>query len=119
MTTILAFAEQRDGKFKKSAFEVTQAARRIAGELGGAELVTLVIGDNIDNIVPELGSYGAGRVLAAQDARLQYYSTTAYAKIVADIARKEQAFLIFLPASQMGKDLAPRVAANLSAGGCV
>src|ERR1051326_335161 len=113
---ILAFAEQRDGKFKKSAFEVTQAARRIADELGGGELLTLVIGDGIDSIVHELGAYGAGRVLVAQDARLRNYSTTAYAKIVADVARREQATLIFLPASQMGKDLAPRLAAKLSAG---
>src|ERR1051326_6258263 len=114
---ILAFAEQRDGKFKKSAFEVTQAARRIADELGGGELLTLVIGDGIDSIVHELGAYGAGRVLVAQDARLRNYSTTAYAKIVADVARREQATLIFLPTSQMGKDLAPRLAAKLSAGG--
>ena len=32
---ILAFAEQRDGKFKKSAFEVVQAARKAADGLGG------------------------------------------------------------------------------------
>ncbi|MBI1806413.1 MAG: electron transfer flavoprotein subunit alpha/FixB family protein [Ignavibacteria bacterium] len=112
---ILAFAEQREGKFKKSAFEVTQAARRIADKLT-AELITLVIGDNIEHILPELRMYGANRVLAAQDTRLQYYSTTAYAKIVAQVAQQEQAMLLFLPASQMGKDLAPRIAAKLSAG---
>jgi electron transfer flavoprotein alpha subunit len=112
---LLAFAEQREGKFKKSAFEVTQAGKRIAGELG-AEFVVLVIGDTVDGIVNELGAYGASRVLTAQDPRLKYYSTTAYAKIVADVVRKEQAAFVFLPASQMGKDLASRVSAKLSAG---
>ena len=112
---LLAFAEQREGKFKKSAFEVTQTAKGIAEKLG-AELVTLVIGNNIEGILTELGAFGATRVVAAQDARLHYYSTTAYARIVAEVAQKEQASVLFFPASQMGKDLAPRVAAKLAAG---
>jgi electron transfer flavoprotein alpha subunit len=112
---ILAFAEQREGKLKKSAFEVTGTARRIADQLG-AELVTLVIGDNVQGIAGELGQYGAGRVLVAQDPKLRFYSTTAYSAIIAAAASKEQASIIFLPASQMGKDCAPRVAVKLSAG---
>jgi electron transfer flavoprotein alpha subunit len=112
---LLAFAEQREGKFKKSAFEVTQAARRAADQLGG-ELVTLVVGDKVENILAELGGYGATKVLAVEDPRLHYYSTTAYAKIVAECAKLEQASILFLPASQMGKDLAPRVGAKLEAG---
>jgi electron transfer flavoprotein alpha subunit len=112
---ILAFAEQREGKFKKSAFEVTQAAKKIADQLS-CELVTLVVGDAIESICAELAPYGAGRVVAAQDARLRLYSTTAYAKIVAETAKREGATILFFPASQMGKDLAPRVAAKLDGG---
>jgi len=112
---ILAFAEQREGKFKKVGFEVTQAARKIADQLHG-ELVTLVIGDSIHSIVPELGAYGASRVLVAENPRLKLPSTTAYAKIIAEAVKKEGASLVFLPASQMGKEIAPRVAAKLSAG---
>ncbi|MBI4811010.1 MAG: electron transfer flavoprotein subunit alpha/FixB family protein [Ignavibacteriales bacterium] len=112
---ILAFAEQREGKFKKSAFEVTQTAKGLTEKLG-ADLVTLVIGNNIEEIMSELGAFGATRVVAAQDTRLHHYSTTAYSKIVAEVAQKEQASILFFPASQMGKDLAPRVAAKLSAG---
>lgn len=111
---LLAFAEQRDGKFKKSAFEVTQTARSIADQLG-AELVTLVIGHNVDQIIPELSNYGSTKIIAVQDSRLQLYSTTAYSKIVAEIAKQEQVSVLFLPASQMGKDLSPRVAAKIDA----
>src|SRR5436190_12068004 len=112
---ILAFAEQREGKFKKSAFEVTQAAHKIAGELG-ADLTTLIVGDFPESIAAELGAYGAKRVVGVQDSRLHFYSTTAYAKITAEIAKREGATLIFLPASQMGKDLASRIAGKLEAG---
>ncbi len=112
---ILGFAEQREGKFKKSAFEVTTAARKLADDMK-AELVALVIGHDLGKIVPELGAYGATRVLVADESRLRNYSTTAYARIVAEAAQKEQATIIVFPASQMGKDLAPRVGAKLSAG---
>ncbi len=112
---ILAFAEQREGKFKKSAFEVTQAAKSIADQLG-ADLVVLVIGDDVENISPALSAYGASRILVAEDSRLHYYSTSAYGKILAEVAIQEQVSVIFLPASQMGKDLAPRTAVKLSAG---
>lgn len=112
---IVAFTETRDGKFKKSAFEVTQTAAGIAAKLGG-ELVTVVIGNSVLGILPELGKYGARRVVCIQDPRLQNYSTTAYAKLVAEAVKKENGTMVFFPASQMGKDLAPRVAAKLNAG---
>jgi electron transfer flavoprotein alpha subunit len=115
MTKVLAFAEQREGKFKKAAFEVTQAARGLADKLG-AELVTLVVGNNVEGIAKSLGEYGATRVLVVEDPRLQLYSTTAYARIVAEISKREGAGVLIFPASQMGKDLTPRVAAKLEAG---
>jgi len=112
---ILAFAEQRENKFKKSAYEVVQASKQIAGQLG-AEHVTLIIGDAIAASANDLAAYGAGRVVSVQDTRLAAYSTTAYGKIFAEIVQKEQATMVFLPASAMGKDLAPVVAASVGAG---
>lgn len=112
---ILAFAEQRDGQFKKSAFEVTKAARDVADKVY-AELATVVIGSGVESLAPQLGGFGATRVLVVEDRRLANYSSTAYTKIVTEIARKEGAEILFLPASQMGKDLAPRVAVRLDAG---
>ena len=111
---IIAFAEQRDGKFKKIAFEAVQAARKAADSLGGT-MTAVVIGKNVSSIAPELGVYGATRVIAVEDDRLAYYSTTAYSKAFCDIASKESAGAIFFSASQMGKDLAPRISARLGA----
>ncbi|TLY27244.1 MAG: electron transfer flavoprotein subunit alpha/FixB family protein [Ignavibacteria bacterium] len=112
---LLAFAEQREGKFKKAAYEVTQAGRRLADQLG-AEFVTLVVGHDVAGIAQSLGGFGAQRVITVQDARLRLYSTRAYAKIVAEVAKREAAGVILFPASQMGKDLSPRVAGKLEAG---
>lgn len=112
---ILAFAEQREGKFRKSAFEVSKAARTLADQLG-SDMIGLVIGSGVETIAGELGGFGAQRVIVVDDPRLTYYSATAYAKILAVVAQKEQASVILAPASVMGKDLAPRVAVKLDAG---
>ena len=112
---ILAFAEQRDNKLKKSAFEVVHTARTIADQIGG-EVIALVIGDQVQVIAGELGGYGATKILAVQQPKIGKYSSTAYAKVIAEIAKKEQADIILLPATAMGRDSAPRVAVKLDAG---
>jgi electron transfer flavoprotein alpha subunit len=112
---ILAVAEQRDNKLKKTAFEVTRAARTIADQLS-AEVVALVVGENTQSIAGALGGYGANRVIAVDNPRLKHYSTTAYTKVVAEVAKKEQATVVVFAATAMGKDCAPRVAVKLDAG---
>ncbi len=112
---LLALAEQRDNVFKKSAFEVTKAGRTTADKTG-SELIVLVIGSAVESIAEELGGYGATRVLIMEDPKLEKYSTTAYAKIVSAVAQKEEVDTVFISASALGKDLAPRVAVRLSAG---
>jgi len=112
---ILVFAEQRDNKFKKPAFEAVRTARTIADQLNG-EVVALVVGGAVQSIAPALGGYGAHKVLAAEDSRLGMYASGAYARLIADAARSQQAEIVMLPATAMGKDLAPRVAVKLEAG---
>lgn len=112
---IIAFAEQRNGQFKKTAFEVVTAAKTLAGQLNGT-VIAVVVGQNVSGIAPQLGAYGASKVIAVDDARLALYSTTAYAKVIADIAAAESAAVVLLPASEMGKDVAPRIAVKLDAG---
>ncbi len=113
--TILAFAEHRDGKFKKSSFETIRAARGVADTLK-AEFCALVVGSGITTMAKELGQFGASRVVVVDDPTLAAHASVAYAKVIAEVATKQGAGIVFLPASQMGKDLAPRVALKLKAG---
>jgi len=112
---ILVFAEERGGAFKKSSLEAVQAASGIARSLG-AGISALVVGKGVAAIAPDLGRYGVTRVIAVDDPSLARHSNTAFARAIAEAARKEDAGMIFLSASQMGKDLAPRVAVKLEAG---
>jgi electron transfer flavoprotein alpha subunit len=55
-------------------------------------------------------------VIVVDEPGLARHSATAYAKVIAVVAASEGAAMVFLSASQMGKDLAPRVAVKLQAG---
>ncbi len=112
---IVAFAEQRDGKFKQSAFEMVRTGRTLADQLGG-EFCAIVLGTGVTSIAAQLGGYGASRVVVVDNILLKQYSTTAYAKAIATVVQKEQAAIVLLTASSMGKDLSPRVAVKLDAG---
>ena len=78
---ILVFAEQRDNRFKKTAFETVKTARTLADQLGG-QVVALVVGGNVQSIAPALGGYGAHKILFAEDSKLQGYVPAAYAALV-------------------------------------
>jgi electron transfer flavoprotein alpha subunit len=114
MAKILAFIETRENKIKASGFETASEAVRLAKELQ-CDCEALLIGDSVSGLVNELGAYGVTKVIAAEDIRLKMYSTTAYAKIIADVVKQKGFDIILLSATAMGKDLGPRVSAKLDA----
>jgi len=112
---VLAFAECRGGKLKKSSFECVSEAARLAAKLGG-EMAAIVVGAGVDGIAAEVGAYGATRAIAIDAADLAHYNGDIYGAAVAEVAKAEGAAVVLFSATAMGKDLAPRVAAHLDAG---
>ena len=112
---ILVLAEQRNGAFRKVAFEAVSEGRRLADSMN-TDLTALVIGSGIENIAGELEKYGADTILAADDSALAEYNTDAYTNVSANIIESKDPALIILGASIHGKDLAARLAARLDAG---
>lgn len=112
---VLVFAEQRGTQFKKSAFEAVTTGRRLADALGGA-CSAVVVGNGISADAGELGKYGAMRVLAVDQASLDKHAPMAWSTAIVDAAKSVNAGIVVLSATQMGKDLAPRVAVALGAG---
>ena len=115
MGKILAFIETRENKIKNNGFEVASTAHKFGKELQ-SDVEVLLIGKGIENLAPEIGKYGVSKVLVCEDEKLAKYSTPAYAKAMAETAKQRGADILFLSATAMGKDLAPRVSAKLEAG---
>jgi electron transfer flavoprotein alpha subunit len=112
---ILTFAEARDGRLRRASLEVVSEARRLAGALG-ASVETVVVGPGSEAHAGELCAQGADRVRSFGDAALAAYATESYARALAQAIADARPSVVLVPFTAMGKDLAPRVAARVSAG---
>lgn len=112
---ILVFAEQRGGTFRGPTFEAVTEGRRLANRLG-TDLGVAVLGAGIAEAVISLKEYGVDRAFVADSDVLATYSTEGYADVLSHIIREKSPSIVLMPASAMGKDLAPRVAAQLETG---
>ncbi|HET7276259.1 MAG TPA: electron transfer flavoprotein subunit alpha/FixB family protein [Longimicrobiaceae bacterium] len=116
MSSIFAFAEARDGKIRKVAFEVVTAARRLADETGGEVHAVILGGPGLEDDAAELGKYGADRIVIGESEAFVHYSAEGYTNAVVDFLKANDCDVALFPASAMGKDLAPRVAAKMGVG---
>ena len=112
--SILVFIEQRDGKIRSVAHEALGAATRVAAALGGP--VVGVCAAAADPGLAVLGAAGASEVLLATHEAFGVYDPAGYVAAVLAAAEQVKPSVIVFPASSIGRDLAPRVAARLGAG---
>lgn len=111
---ILVVAEYVDGFFRKVSFEAISKGRQMADLLGG-KLVTLVLGEGIEDPAKNMAKYGADKILVAEHPVLKDYLTETYTFVAAEIVRKESPAFVLLGATTQGKDLAASLSARLYA----
>ena len=112
---IWIFAETEEGKLKNAAFELLGKARELAKELN-QEVSALLLGKDVKPLALELAKYGANKMYVAEHPLLEEYSTDAYSSIIVGLISKHMPNIVLYPATKVGRDLAPRVAATLDLG---
>lgn len=111
--SVLVYIEPREGRFKKSAFELVSYGQRAATSTG-APLFVLVIGSVEKNELNVLGKYGAQSIInLPQDIP---FDDQVYTQIISGIAKERNASLIVLSHNLTGRAIAPRIAIRLNAG---
>jgi len=108
MGTILVFVEQESGKPVRASLECLGAARST-----GHTVLAAVGRDGAEAAAGTLGRFGAQKVVCLAGA--SRYSPDATARDLAALAREHKASAFLAAATSTGKDLAPRVAAELDA----
>ena len=115
MSNVLVFIEQRDGKIRKASFEALTLGREVAAKTGGA-LGAVVAGSGIAGLAPELAAYGAAKVFVADKPELALYSCEGYTAALDAAVTAFAPGILLVPATSMGKDVAPRLAARRKVG---
>jgi electron transfer flavoprotein alpha subunit len=107
----LAVLEQRDGVLRKVSYEVVTAAQR----LGGTVEAVICAAGPIQG-ADQVAKFGADKIVTLTNATFAKYAPEGCAQAIADRVKAGGYTAVLFAASATGKDLAPRVAANLGVG---
>lgn len=113
--SILVYTENWEGKFKKLSFELISYANEMAKQLS-TEVVALSIGNVEDAELRTLSNYGASKIVSVKNDLLVNLANQPYAKVISEVAQKENADIIVFAHNNSGKAIAPRVSVKLKAG---
>ena len=116
MSKILAILEHRNGQLRKTAAQVATAAADLAARIPGSSVTGLLIGKGVTDVAAGAGGYGVTDVAVVENDKFARFSYAAFAAAIARAAAAEQADIVLMPASAVGRDVAPRVAAIMEAG---
>lgn len=115
MNNILVYIETDNGKVCDVSLELLTKGRSLSSQLG-CKLEAMLIGHQVEPLIPELASYGASKVYLADDKRLNNYLTLPYSEITISLIKKENPQIALFGATSIGRDLAPRVSSALNSG---
>jgi electron transfer flavoprotein alpha subunit len=103
------------GKMHSATRELLGKSVELADHLQG-DVVGVLIGSNHHEYAAEVAAYGADRVLRLEGPELSHYSPEGYANALARAIQELQPYAVLIPATDRGRDFAPRVAARLQLG---
>lgn len=106
---------KEDGSAKNVGIELLNPGKMLAEKQGG-ELVAVVIGHHIDAAVEAAGVHGADKIIVIDSEEYGIYSTDAYSAAMYYLVEKYVPTSLLIGASQLGRDLAPRLAGRLVTG---
>lgn len=112
---IMVFAEYEGGKLSAITKELLGQARALAVEPDG-KAEAIILGRGIFSLAQELILYGADTVIVGDSPELVYYQTESCARVIVEEVRRRKPEILLFGATDIGRDLAPRVACRLGVG---
>jgi electron transfer flavoprotein alpha subunit len=110
------FAETvENSKLRNVTYELLTKGTELANELG-QELFAVLLGHNVESLTKDLAAYGAKKVILVEHELLEQYNTDAFSSVITGLITKYDPNILLFPATHLGRDLAPRVAATLELG---
>jgi electron transfer flavoprotein alpha subunit len=112
---IWVIGEQRRGKLEEVSLELLGKGTVLSQRMG-VPLASVLLGDEVEEIARELVFHGAEKVYLLENARLRYYQSEAYARLLAEVIKEREPQIILIGATEIGKELASKIAAKLRTG---
>ncbi|MDO6355206.1 electron transfer flavoprotein subunit alpha/FixB family protein [Caloramator sp. CAR-1] len=113
--SVWVIAEQRDGHLQKVALELLGKGRELSEKLG-VKLTAVLVGYEVEKLANTLIKHGADEVIVLENILLKNYTTDGYTNAIEKIAIERKPEIILIGATNIGRDLGPRLAARLKTG---
>lgn len=112
---VFVFVQQVDNKISNVSFELLGKGKELANDLN-TEVTAVVLGSKIFDMAQEVARHGADRVIIVDNISLKTYQTEAYAYALCEIVKLNKPEILLIGATAIGRDLAPRISANIHTG---
>ncbi len=114
---ILVFAEVSEDKVCDNSLELLGEANRLKLMRNNDSIViAALIGSGVKKYAPTLFGYGADKVVAFDNHKLEIYRSDLFGEALAGIIRAYHPEIVLVGATALGSELAPTVAAKLHTG---
>ncbi|MGH9787238.1 MAG: electron transfer flavoprotein subunit alpha/FixB family protein, partial [Candidatus Acidiferrales bacterium] len=109
--TILAIAEQRQGKLNRASLETLVAAQQLA-EARGAKLIVALPGKSVTAPAEEFAAKKLDELYEVEHDLLEPYTPDAFAVALRQLIEQLQPALVLFPHTYQVRDFAPKLAAG-------
>ena len=107
MSSVVVVGEVDGNEIKN----ISQQVAAVASGMG--DVVGIVIGNNVSEAAMKLAT---SKIIIADDERLEHYDPVKFTSVVSQVVEQVSASKVLIGATTMGKDLGPRLAAELEWG---
>ncbi len=115
---VMICGEVVGGALAPVTMELLGGGRRLADALGHG-LSAVLLGSGLGDLAKEAIAFGADKVYVVDDPLLQTYQTDAYLAVIEKVCKDAEPEVLLMGQTNMGRDLAPRVAFRLGTGACL
>ncbi len=112
---VAVFAEQKNGKLHIVTLELLGKARELAS-ITQQPVLAVLIGNRLTEAAQMLIRYGADKVYVYEDSAFEDFNMMPYVNAFADFVEKVKPSSVLVGATNLGRSLAPRVAARFRTG---
>lgn len=112
---ILVYIDHLDGKIHPVSLELIGKAKELASKINHP-VYALMIGDNIEPSAQELRHYGVDDIFIYESKDLKHFVIEPYAAVFQDLIERMKPSSILVGATNIGRSLAPRIAARFRTG---
>lgn len=112
---VMVYADHYKGEIHNVTLELLGKAQELA-KVTGHPVYALIIGYGIGQAARKLLKYGADKVFVYEDPKFDYFKIEPYTKAFEDLINKVKPSSVLVGATDIGRTLAPRVAARFRTG---